>query len=100
MRKFYNWIACAYLIFAIFLLVYRLRRLYLKFRLTRFQRIIIYLMLSLTILKCIYAFWWNYRIFGHCEFWSDIVAGIIDINMFMIGLLVTYYLYQTVNLIH
>ena len=55
---------------------------------------------SLTLLQAVFAFWWNYRVFVNCEFWSDIIVGIIDINMFMIGILVTYYLYQAVNLIH
>ena len=100
MSKFYNWMGVARVIFSIVLLVYQLRRVYLKFRLTYFQRVIIYMIQSLTLLQAVFAFWWNYRVFVNCEFWSAIIVGIIDINMFMIGILVTYYLYQAVNLIH
>ena len=48
---------------------------------------------SVTLLQAVFSFWWNYKVFVNCEFWSDIVLAFIDINMFMIGVLVTYYLY-------
>ena len=87
-------------IFSIFMLVYQLRRVYLKFRLRYFQLVIIYMIQSVTCLQAVFSFWWNYRVFVNCEFWSDIISAFIDINMFMIGVFVTYYLYQAVNLIH
>ena len=100
MSKFYNWMGVCRVIFSIILVVYQLKRVFQKVRLTYFQLTIIYMIQSLTLLQAVFSFWWNYRVFVNCEFWSDIISAFIDVNMFMIGVLVTYYLYQAVNLIH
>ena len=93
MSKFYNYMGVFRVIFSIIMLTYQMRRVYLKFRLTYFQLTIIYMIQSVTLLQAVFSFWWNYKVFINCEFWSDIVLAFIDINMFMIGVLVTYYLY-------
>ena len=55
---------------------------------------------SLTVLQAYYAFYWNYKVFVDCEFWSRMLAAIIDINMFVIGILITYYMYIAVDMIY
>lgn len=72
----------------------------LNFRLTGFQSMIIWMIQSLTLLQIVYSFMWNTKVFLNCEFWSRISAAVIDTNMFLIGILVIYYMYSTVNMIH
>ena len=47
----------------------------------------------ITVLQIAYSFYWNYRIFIDCEFWSRIMTSVIDVTLFLIGILVAYYLY-------
>ena len=35
-----------------------------------------------------------------CELWSRNINALIDINMFFIGIMVTYYMYTAVNMVH
>lgn len=35
-----------------------------------------------------------------CEYWSYNIQSTIDVSMFLIGILVTYYMYTAINMIH
>ena len=50
MQVFYNYMAAARIIFSIILLVYQFQKYYLNFKLTRFQRLVLYMIQSLTVL--------------------------------------------------
>ena len=55
---------------------------------------------SLTVLQAYYSFYWNYRVFIDCGFKSRLLAAIIEVNMFVIGILVTYNMYVAVDMIY
>ena len=54
----------------------------------------------LTVLQIFYSFYWNYNVFFDCEYWARIITAVIDINMFLIGIFVIYYLYLAVDMIY
>ena len=54
----------------------------------------------LTVLQIFYSFYWNYNVFFDCEYWARMVTAIIDVNMFLIGIFVIYYLYLAVDMIY
>ena len=60
---------------------------------TLFQKVITWMIQMITVLQIAYSFYWNYRIFIDCEFWSRIMTSVIDVTLFLIGILVAYYLY-------
>ena len=100
MRKVYNATSILRVLFSIFLLVWQLQKYYRNYKTTRFQKLIIWLIQSLTLLQVVYGFKWGFSIFKHCEFWERNVNAFIEINMFLIGILVTYYMYIAVNMIY
>ena len=100
MTTFYNVMGVFRILFCIFLLIYHFRRFYLNFKLARFQSLIVWMIQSLTVLQIVYSFMWNYKVFVNCNLLASSTSGVIDVNMFLIGILVTYYLYSTVNMIH
>jgi len=100
MLEFYNVMGVLRCIFSIVLIVYQLYRYYANIEMPSFQIMIIWMIQCLTLLQACYSFYWNYRVFISCEFWSRLVSAFIDINMFTIGVLITYYLYQTVDMIY
>ena len=55
---------------------------------------------SLTLLQVFFSIYWSYRIFENCEQWSRDISAFIDINMFLVGIFITFYMYQAVNMIH
>ena len=92
--------AAARIIFSIVLLVYQFKKYYFNFKLTRFQKSGIWMIQSLTLLQVIYSIYWNYRVFKNCELYVRDISAFIDINMFIIGIMITFYMYQAVNMIH
>ena len=68
--------------------------------LTYFQRAITWMIQLLTVLQIFYSFYWNYNVFFDCEYWARMVTAIIDVNMFLIGIFVIYYLYLAVDMIY
>lgn len=85
------------ILFSISLIIYQVKRYYLKDALTPFQSMIIWMIQCFTLLQSIYSFFWNYRIFKHCEMVTYSLSAMIDINMFCVGILVTYFLYTTIS---
>jgi len=100
MRSFYNVMGVLRVIFCLILFVYHFRRYYLNYKLSWFQTLVLWLIQILSIVQIIFSFIWNYRVFINCELWSVGTAAFIDIVMFVIGILVTYYLYTAINKIH
>jgi hypothetical protein len=100
MSVFNNVMGVLRCLFCIVLFIYHFRRYYLNYKLSLFQSIVIWLMQCLTIVQMLYSFMWNYRVFVNCELWSISTAGCIDMIMFVIGILVTYYLFTAINKIH
>lgn len=54
----------------------------------------------LTLMQAIYEYMWNVSVLTNCELWSRNMQALIDCCMFMIGILVTFFLFQTVNMIY
>ena len=100
LSKFYNYMAAVRVVFSVVLLVYQLKQYYLNFKLTRFQKTILWMIQSLTLLQVFYSIYWSFRIFANCSQWSRDISAFIDINMFLIGISITFYMYQAVNKIH
>lgn len=51
-------------------------------------------------MQAIYEYLWNFRVLTNCELWSRNMQALIDCAMFVIGILVTFFLFQTVNMIY
>ena len=51
-------------------------------------------------MQTLYSIYWNYRVFIYCHFWSRNMNAFVDINMFIIGILVTHYLFKAANKIN
>ena len=100
MSKFYDWIGFARAIFSVVLIVYQLVKYFHNEKTTGFQKAITWMIQSLTLLQIFYSFYWNYRVFFDCEYWANIATAFIDVNMFLIGILVIYYLYLAVDAIY
>ena len=71
-----------------------------KSHMTKFQYSIIGLIQILTVVQIIYSFEWNQKIFENCEQWSRVTGAFVDLTMFLIGTIVTYFMYLAVNMIH
>jgi len=100
MSKFANWMGVFRILFSLWLIFYQLKRHYMKDALTPFQSMIIWMIQCFTLLQSIYSFFWNYRVLKNCEMVSTSLSAFIDINMFCVGILVTYFLFTTISLIH
>ena len=100
MKEFYNVMGVFRILFSIFLIGYQIKRYYLKDSLTPFQSMIIWMIQCFTLLQSLYSFFWNYRVFISCEVVSSSISALIDINMFCVGMLVTYFLFTTISKIH
>ena len=61
---------------------------------------VIWLIQIITIVQFTYGFFWNYKVLFSCEQWSLSIAAMIDMMMFVIGIMVTYYLYTAINKIY
>lgn len=100
MSKFYNYMGVFRCLFSIVLLYYQINKWFLNYKTTRFQKLILWSIQSVTMLQIIFGFYWNYRVLISCELWSRNINALIDINMFFIGIMVTYYMYTAVNMVH
>lgn len=100
MKDFYNVMGIVRCLFSIFLVIYVVGRYLRKSHMNMFQHIIINLIQLLTIVQIVYSFEWNYKIFQNCEQWSRVTGAFVDLTMFLIGTLVTYFMYLAVNMIH
>ena len=100
MKSFYSAMGVLRILFSIFLIGYQIKRYYLKDSLTPFQSMIIWMIQCFTLLQSIYSFFWSYRVFTNCEMATSSMSALIDINMFCVGMLVTYFLFTTISKIH
>lgn len=100
MRKVYNATSILRVLFTIFILVWQVQKYYRNHKTTRFQKLIIWMIQILTILQIVYGFKWSFSIFANCMFWERNISAFIEIDMFLIGVLVTYYMYVAVNMIY
>ena len=100
MSKFYTAMGFLRGIFSIMVICYQVQRYYRNYKMSYLQVVVIWLIQFLTILQTAYSIWWNYRVLLGCEFWSRNISAFIDINMFLVGILVTHYMHITVNMIY
>ncbi len=100
MSKFFTVMAALRLVFQFILIAYQFRRYKLNFKLSGFQRLIIWMIQCLTLMQTFYSFYWGYNVFIHCLYWSRNMNAFLDVNMFIIGILVTHYLFKAANKIN
>lgn len=99
-RTFYTVMAFLRIIFCVFILIYQIKRYYMNSKLSWFQVSVIWMIQILSVIQIVYSFTWGFKVVINCEFWSQNISSLIDVSMFLIGILVTYYMYSAINMIH
>ena len=88
------------IIFCVCILIYQVKRYYMNKKLSWFQVSVIWMIQFISIIQIVYSFTWGFKVVINCEFWAMNISSLIDVSMFLIGILVTYYMYSAINMIH
>lgn len=100
MRVFYSVMGVFRSILFVVVLCYTIQNYYRKYKLSWFQTAVIWVIQILTLTQSIYQYMWNASVIKKCELWSRNMEALIDVCMFVIGILCTFFLFQTITSIY